>query len=117
MTTAELHSLAADTVMLRDAIRAEQYRTAEQIAANLAEHFGCLVAERNGPRYSTFHQNCKLSSLTGRALYPPRYWQGLALTVGEASEAIGELLLEGGATIKGTEYRRTETSKRKRKAA
>jgi len=116
MTTHELQAIQSDLDLLVTAIDAGEYDAALSIVRAMRDDAAGKLREKEGPKYSTFKQNCKLSGLTGRTHYPPRYWQELELSIPEASEAITDLLVEGETTIQGKYYRRTETSKKGRAA-
>jgi len=117
MTTAALQSLAADIAMIRGALTAGELNVARAVADALAENIACQLAEREGPRRSTYGRHKLLAVLTGWAMYPPRYWLNLDLLAFEADEIIDNLKLEGYAEFNGITYYRTERSKGKHKAA
>ena len=116
-TTAQLRALADDLALIGQAIAAGHAASAAPIAAALADSVLGRLTEAEGPKYSTFGQNKALACLTGWAMYPPRHWQALELSVTEASDAIDDLKLEGEALIGNVTYRRTERSKSKCRAA
>jgi len=111
MITAELHSLAADLDMLTGAIQAGQCDTAVRIAESLHEYLLGKIAEKEGPRYSSYAQNRCLAALTGWASYPPRYWQGLQMTTSEAGALISDLKGFGEGEYQGKTYYRVTTEK------
>jgi len=111
MITAELHSLASDLDMLTGAIQAGQCDTAVRIAESLHEYLLGKIAEKEGPRYSSYAQNRCLAALTGWASYPPRYWQGLQIPSHDAGAIISDLKGFGEAEYQGKTYYRATTEK------
>ena len=117
MITAELHSLASDLDMLTGAIQAGQHDTAVRIAEGLHEYLLGKIAEKEGPRYSSYAQNRCLAALTGWASYPPRYWQGLQIPSHDAGAIISDLKGFGEAEYQGKTYYRITTDKQEKNRA